>query len=269
MKHHSTEPVSESDQSGELRQTRRELARANARLERLQQRKSSLLAMAAHDLRTPLAIIQGYSQLLETSLSAESDPTIREYLTTIVAHAESLRNGIENLVALDQLERGEVRIAPARCDLIELAGQALAQVEGLIAIKGLDVIIDMPVDPVWVMADEAVAGRALYSLLSHAEKYARERGQLFVVVAAAGEMGLMSVRDPDRRLTVELAARVFDLVEPGRDGRAAVRGTDLGLVVARRVAEAHGGRADVASSPDQGTTFSISLPLATEEPYNL
>ena len=68
-----------------------------------------------------------------------------------------------------------------------------------------------------------------------------------------------------RQLPEQLVDRAFDLVEVGRDGRAALRGTDLGLVVARRVVEAHGGRAAVRSETGQGTTFALYLPLAAEE----
>jgi signal transduction histidine kinase len=265
MKHERSEPVSEDHESEALRRTQRELERVKARLERLQQRKSSLLAMAAHDLRTPVAIIQGYSELLAGALAAETDAAIREYLTTIVAHATSLRHGIENLVALDQMERGEVQLTAVRCDLNDLVAQALAQVEGLMTIKSIDITIDAPPEPIWVAADEEQVGRALYSLFGHAEKYAREHGPLIFTVAAAGEFGLVTVRDPNRLLAEPMVSRAFDLVEIGRDGRAALRGTDLGLVVARRVAEAHGGRAAVQSEAGQGTTFALYLPLAAEE----
>ena len=100
--------------------------------------------MAAHDLRTPLAVIQGYSQLLDMALAAETDPTIREYVATIVAHTDALRHGIENLVALDQMERGEVELSPTRCDLNELVRQALAQVEGLMTIKSVEAETEIP-----------------------------------------------------------------------------------------------------------------------------
>jgi signal transduction histidine kinase len=243
---------------------RRELTRVRAKLERLQQRKSSLLAMAAHDLRTPVAIIQGYSQLLEAGLAADTDPTVREYLTTIVAHTVSLRHGIENLVILDQMERGEVAFTPTRCDLNELVSQALAQVEGLIAVKSIDVTLDAPPEPIWVNADEDEVRRVLYNLLAHAEKYAHERGQLFITVAAAEGLGRVTVRDPARVLPAETVGRIFDLVEVGRDGRAALRGTDLGLVVARHVAEAHGGYAAAASDTAVGTTMTLALPCAEE-----
>ncbi|MBX7253671.1 MAG: HAMP domain-containing histidine kinase [Candidatus Promineofilum sp.] len=266
MKHKQpSESAPEPEESDEVRRLRRELARANAKLERLQERKSSMLAMAAHDLRTPIAVIQGYAQLLELSLSAEADPTIREYLTTIVAHAASLRNGVENLVVLDAMDRGEVKIDAVRCDLVELVGQALAQVEGLISVKGVELTLDTPPEPLWVLADEDAAGRALYSLVSHAEKYARERGRLIITVVADGGYGRVSVSDPDRRLPAEVIARAFERVEIGPEGRAATRGTDLGLVVARKLAEAHGGRV-AAGSTEAGTTLSLSLPRASEEP---
>jgi signal transduction histidine kinase len=265
MKHDPSQPVSQDHESEELRRTRRELERVKARLERLQQRKSSLLAMAAHDLRTPVAIIQGYSELLAGALAADTDPAIREYLTTIVAHTTVLRHGIENLVALDQMERGEVQLTAVRCDLNELVAQALAQVEGLMVVKSIVATVATPSEPLWVMADEEQVGRALYSLFGHAEKYARENGQLLFTVATDDEMGLVTVRDPNRVLPEQMAGRAFDLVEIDRHGRAALRGTDLGLVVARRVAEAHGGRAAVQSAAGQGTTFALYLPRAAEE----
>ena len=247
-----------------MRRTQRELERVKARLERLQQRKSSLLAMAAHDLRTPVAIIQGYSELLAGALAADTDAAIREYLTTIVAHTTVLRHGIENLVALDQMERGEVELSPTRCDLNELVRQALAQVEGLMTIKSVEAETEIPAEPLWVMVDEHHVGRVLYSLFAHTEKYARERGRLFITVRRADDMAQVTTRDPNRLLPAEMAGRVFDLVEVSRDGRAALRGTDLGLVVARHVAEAHDGRVTAESDAAIGTRFTLYLPLAPE-----
>ena len=264
MKPQRSEPVSENDTSEELRRTRRELDKVKARLDRLQRRKSSLLAMAAHDLRTPLAVIQGYSQLLDMGLAAETDPAIREYVATIVAHTDALRHGIENLVALDQMERGEVQLAPTRCDLNELVRQALAQVEGLMTIKSVEAETEIPAEPLWVMVDEHHVGRVLYSLFAHTEKYARERGRLFITVRRADDMAQVTTRDPNRLLPAEMAGRVFDLVEVSRDGRAALRGTDLGLVVARHVAEAHEGRVTAESDAAVGTRFTLYLPLAPE-----
>jgi len=244
----------------ELLRTRRELSQVTAQLHRLQQRRSSLLAMAAHDLRTPLAIIQGYSQLLVANLSADPDAATREYLTTIVGHSTALANTIENLVALDQMERGEMTISTIRCDLTELVLGALAQVEGLATVKGLAIRCTTPPEPVWVFADEDQVGRVLYSLFSHGEKYARPGDELRVEVAVYGGFGRVTLTDPRRVLAAETAARLFDLVEIGHDRPASLRGTDLGLVVARHVAEAHGGGVEAASSTERGTVFTLYLP---------
>ena len=105
-------------------------------------------------------------------------------------------------------------------------------------VKSIDATVVASPEPVWVMADEEQVGRALYSLFGHAEKYARENGQLLFTVAVDAGVGLVTVRDPNRVLPEQMVSRAFELVEIGRDGRAALRGTDLGLVVARRVAEA-------------------------------
>lgn len=255
-------PQSVEAREEELARTKRELALVRAQLQRLQQRKSSLLAMAAHDLRTPLAIIQGYSQLLAVGLTDETDAATREYLTTIVGHSTVLGNTIENLVALDQIERGEMGVSAVRCDLSELVLAALAQVEGLARVKGLAVHCVTPPTPLWVFADENQVGRVLYNLLSHGEKYAREGGELSIEVMREGDYGCVKLIDPRRVLAADMIARIFDLIEVTPEGRASVKGTDMGLVVARYVAEAHGGSVTVASSVADGTCFTLCLPCS-------
>jgi signal transduction histidine kinase len=244
----------------ELQRTKRELARASAQLERLQRRRSGLLAMAAHDLRTPLAIIQGYSQLLESALPDGADPAAGEYITTIVAHTAVLRNSIENLVMLDQMERGDLSVTPVRCDLTELVGAALAQIEGLATVKELRVYPDVGENPVWVFVDEEQVGRILFNLFSHGEKYARPGGELWVEVRNDGDFGRVSVSDPARLLPDDRVARIFELVDFSQDNQASLKGADMGLVVTRQVAEAHGGRVEAHSAPGSGLVLTLYLP---------
>lgn len=220
--------------------------------------------MAAHDLRTPLAIIQGYSQLLESGLPDSADPAVREYIATIVAHAAVLRNSIENLVMLDQMERGDLRVTPVRCDLIEMVGAALAQIEGLAMVKELRVYHDVGDSPVWVFVDEEQVGRILFNLFSHGEKYARPGGELRIEVRNDGDFGRVSVSDPARLLPDDRVARIFDLVDFDQDNQTSLKGADMGLVVTRQVAEAHGGRVEAHSAPGSGLVFSLYLPCCDE-----
>lgn len=250
-------------QQDELQRLHRELAQAQELLERQRRRKSSLLAMAAHDLRTPLAIIQGYSQLLAAEPASQLDTT-SEYIDNIVTHADSLGKMIENLITLDQLERGETHPAPTRNDLNELVENAIAQVEGLTKLKELVVHYQPAPVPVWVAADVEQTDRALYNLLSHAIKYARPGSELRVEVDRPGQFGRVALRDPQRRLGPDITERLFDLVEVNGNGPTSLRGMDVGLVLARRVADAHGGAVEATSKPDCGTTLSLSLPLSDE-----
>jgi signal transduction histidine kinase len=249
-------------QDEELRHLRREFAQAVTQLEETQRRKSGLLAMAAHDLRTPLAIIQGYSQLLAADLAGDTDPAINEYLINIVAHADSLRNMVENLVALDQLEHGELRLATDRHDLNELVAQAVAEVEGLMMVKNVTIEHLNPSAPVWTWADEGQIRRALYNLLSHGIKYAHPGATLFIQADEKDAFGRVLLRDPARRIAPDVIVRLFDLVELEPDGAPSLRGMDLGLVLARRVAEAHGGRVAAMWEPERGTTLQLYLPAA-------
>lgn len=246
----------------ELHRLSQELAQVKARLARLERRKSSLLAMAVHDLRTPLAIIKGFSQLLAADLSPNADADAREYIGNIVAHADSLGAMIENLVLFDQAERGELRITCDQCDLSELVDQAIAQVEGLTSLKNLTIRSRISVDPVRVAADEKQLGRVLYNLLSHATKYARLESELFVEVAAEDGFGRLALRDPHLFLNDNVLARLFDLVENGAKDGAALWGTDMGLVVARHIVEAHGGRMEASCERLSGVTLRLYLPLA-------
>jgi signal transduction histidine kinase len=246
----------------ELHRLSRELELAKARLARLERRKSSLLAMAVHDLRTPLAIIQGFSQLLAADLSPDADADAREYIANIVAHADSLEAMIENLVLFDQAERGELRITCDKCDLGELVDQTIAQVEGLTSLKNLIIRCRVSPNPVRVAADEKQLGRVLYNLLSHATKYARLESELFVEVAAEDGFGWLLLRDPHLFLNDDALARLFDLVENGAKDWSALRGTDMGLVVARYIVEAHGGRLEASCERLRGVTFKFFLPLA-------
>lgn len=249
----------------ELRRLRRELDEITGQMERQQLRRAGLIAITCHDLRTPLAVIQGYAQLLaaDPTLSAHAD--VADYLNNILVHADALGILIENLFTLDQLERHDLRLTRERIDLIELAAQALAQAEALARVKDVTLTLDhKEIAGLWVSADAAHIGRVLYNLLSHAIKYARPAAALRLAAGQADGFAWLELRDTQRTLTPELMARLFEPAENSHIGPAALRGMDMGLVLARQVAEAHGGSAAAAGEPGGGVTLTLRLPLAAE-----
>lgn len=244
----------------ELRRLRRELEQARKQLAQQQRGKTSMLAMAAHDLRTPLAIIQGYAHLLAAEPVAQSETT-SEYIDTIVTHADSLGKIIENLITLDQFEGGQMRLSRGRHDLNELVDHAIAQVEGLTKLKKLVIRHRPAQSAVWIDADAEQTGRALYNLLSHTIKYAHPGSEIRVEVNLVDPLASVTLRDPQRHLSEPMFSRLFDLVEVNRDSPASLRGMDMGLVLARRVADIHGGAIWAKSDANNGTSLTFSLPV--------
>ncbi|MCA9867404.1 MAG: HAMP domain-containing histidine kinase [Anaerolineae bacterium] len=249
--------------NGEIRRLRHKVVKLEALLEQLQRQQSSLLAMAVHDLRTPLTIIQGYAQLLSIELMSTRDPTIDEYTTNILAHAEVLGNMIENLVALDQIERGQLRLTPEPCDLNVLVDNVLAQVEGLLKVKSLQISFDPAPGAAWINGDEHQIRRGLYNLLSHTAKYARPDSQLRVDVVDDGSFCYVRFRDPHRILPADVLLQLFTVADFQQGGRASsLHGMDLGLILVRHIAEQHGGRVSASCSPGQGMTLALYLPAS-------
>ena len=263
------EPTSNGlEKEDELIRLKRELAQLHKQLAQTQHRKSSLLAMAAHDLRTPLAIIQGFAQLLEGELGANDNSTVTEYITNILAHSDSLGHMIENLVALDQIESGRLRLSAATCNLNELVEFALAQVEGLLKIKSLNIAYRGAYTPAWVEVDEHQIQRALYNLLSHVNKYARPGTQLQVNIEREDAFYRVQLLDPQRQLPAEMLSRLFDLADINHEGPASLRGMDLGLVFARHVAEQHGGRVAATCAAGYGLSLTFYLPVSASKLSN-
>lgn len=253
-------PDDDMEVNGEIRRLRRKVVEMEALLEQFQRQQSSLLAMAVHDLRTPLTIIQGYAQLLSIELRAARDPTIDEYTNNILVHAESLGNMIENLVALDQIERRQLRLSLVECDLNVLIDNVLAQVEGLLKIKNLQIGFDPAPAAAWINGDEQQIRRGLYNLLSHTAKYAHPDSRLRVDLERDGPLYCIRFLDPQRTLPADVLPHLFEVPDVQQRGTVSLHGLDLGLILVRYIAEQHGGRVSASCSPGRGMALALYLP---------
>ena len=115
-----------------------------------------------------------------------------------------------------------------------------------------------------ISADAAHIGRVLYNLLSHAIKYALPAAALSLVTRQTEGFAWLELRDRQRSLLPDLLARLFEPAESNQNNPASLRGMDMGLVLVRQVAEAHGGSAGANYEPDRGVTLTLRLPLAAE-----
>jgi len=233
------------------------------RLARLQ---TDFVTNVTHELKTPLTGIKSLAEtlLLGRITSAESSG---EFLSAIVRETDRLSRLINNVLDFSRLERGVQKLNLAKADLAALACDAAAAFEkGFNEDEEVSVATSAPAQPVYAVVDADVITRAIFNLLDNAYKYSSPPREISLSVARRGGEAVVSVKDNGVGLTRAQMRRVFGKfyrVETGLS--AGTQGAGLGLTLVRSYALAHGGRVQVESRPNQGSTFSIALPLAKED----
>jgi K+-sensing histidine kinase KdpD len=205
--------------------------------------------MIAHELRSPLAVIQGYSHLLESELPPETTGELRGYLATIKAHANMLNHLIDGLVLVDQAAEGYWPRALAICELDRLADLSIADVSELAVEKEIALHFEPPAGSFWVEADERAVRLALYHLLWHGIRHARPGSELTLAAVSTREYAGFRLCDLHCRED-EFSEPVFVLTGSAseRAGETSVV-SDLSLLVAGVVATAHHGQLEVLREP--------------------
>jgi len=222
---------------------------ARRAVERLQQ---EFLAMANHELRTPIAIIKLQAQLMK-----RRDTYSARSIEAILQQAEQLGRLVDDLMLASQIEADRLDLRLAETDVVaEL--QALAeQVQG----SGHLVRLDAPTTPAVVRADRQRLAQVFTNLLSNAAKYSPEHAQIAMRVVCQPEQVLISVTDKGSGIPAEALPHLFERFFRVEDTAERVQGLGLGLFITRRIVEAHGGTISVESELGQGSTFTVTLPL--------
>ena len=221
--------------------------------------RRELVGNVSHDLRTPLAALQGYLETLLMKEGELSPAQQREYLMTALRHSERLAALVGELFELARLESQETQARPEPFALGELA-QDMTQQFGLAGEKkGVSLRLDAPEDLPFVLADIGLISRVLENLLENAVRHTPAGGQVVVRLARAGDRIALQVADTGEGIPPEHLPHVFERFYrvPGAGG-----GSGLGLAIARRILDLHGSRLGVESEPGRETVFSFSLPTA-------
>jgi signal transduction histidine kinase len=229
--------------------------------------RRELVANVSHDLRTPLASLQGYLETLllkEGTLSPEEQ---RQYLEIAAKHSERLGRLVSELFELAKLDSHET---PPRLESFSLGElvQDIAQKFRLSAEKkNVRIETDLKTDLPFVRADIGMIERVFENLLDNALRHTPPGGAVRIVLAAENDRVTVRVSDTGPGIPEEDLPYIFDRfyrVEKHRsDGTG---GAGLGLAIAKRILELHGSRIEVSSAPGSGTAFGFHLPIAIIAP---
>lgn len=244
----------------ELRLARRQLEAVNASLRQLNQQKSLFLAMAAHDLRTPLTSIQGFTDLVRRDLPDDLYEQ-RQMLDFVYSQGEKLQRLIADLLDLEIIERGELSIRRRECLLNDMLYEILAALEPTIILQELVLETRIAEKPLIVQADPMRLEQIIYNLLGNALKYSPGGGKIIVTAGQTGDMTVFQVSNEGKPLSQAQIQRLFDAYYRTEQARGSGSpGSGLGLYIVKMLVEAHGGEVRVQSQEDAGNQFSVYLP---------
>ena len=238
------------------------------RLQELDDMKGEFLAHVSHELRTPMASIQEGTHLL---LDEIPGPLSQEQRTTLRIMADSSRRLItliSTILDLSKMDAGmmEYRIVPT--DLKRVADMSVNKVRLLADAKHVQLLVEAPAQHVWVKADALRIEQVLDNLLSNALKFSLEGGIVKLLMKPDPKAGVLevSVSDGGPGIQAEDLPHIFERFYQGRTkAKHATPGSGLGLALAKKVVEAHGGRIWIESEVKKGTTVRFILRAAKQE----
>ncbi|HJR25957.1 MAG TPA: HAMP domain-containing sensor histidine kinase [Acidimicrobiales bacterium] len=236
---------------------------ARAQVEVVSAHKSDFLANISHELCTPLNAVIGFTQVLQDPRTGPLNQKQAEYLDDILDSGQQLLALITDLLDLAKLEAGRLPRSPQPTELAMLIRNAVTELTPGAARRGIRVEVEAPADLPTVEADPTHVYHALTNLLANGIKFTSDGGRVDVLARDVGGRVLVSVRDTGIGILPEQRAHLFEAFHQGtRPLPAHARGgTGLGLTLARGLIELEGGEITLESTPDVGSTFTISLPV--------
>lgn len=236
-------------------------SRQHDRLVELNELKNRFLGMAAHDLRNPLSVVGGFANLLLRGAAGPVTPDQQEALQHIAKAGERMLGLVDEFLDVSVIESGKLELRLVEVSPADVLREAETLQRDQAEAKGIALIFDTAAAPPRVRLDPARFSQVLNNLISNAIKYSASGTSVTVTVAAEPGAVLFAVTDQGQGIPAAELSKLFTAF-----GRTSVRptggekSTGLGLMISKKIVEAHGGTIGVESAVGKGSTFTVTLP---------
>jgi signal transduction histidine kinase len=239
-----------------------ELGRLYRQLETANRHKSEFLANMSHELRTPLNAVIGFSEVLQERMFGDLNEKQADYVNDIHSSGRHLLALINDILDLSKIEAGRMELEASEFDLRAMLETALTLVRERAQRHGIALSLETAPEVGTVRGDERKLKQVTLNLLSNAVKFTPEGGSVRLGARMNGAAIEVSVAYTGVGIAPQDQALVFDeFRQVGNDAARKAEGTGLGLALARKFVELHGGTIRLESAPGRGSTFTFTLPL--------
>ena len=251
----------------ETHERKEELSRLYAAEQLANQAKSAFLNLAAHELRTPISVLNGYLSMLADGSLGDDPVARRRSVEILMAKTRELKSLVDQLLEASRLEGTASPEQESLVDLGDVVRRAVERARGRADLLDAEIATGLSAEPIRVKADALQLGRVLDNLINNGLTYTMRPPRLSIAVSTEDMRGVVRVADNGVGIPDAERGLVFERFHRGHDPNFSnVPGTGLGLYISRQVAERHHGRIVIErSEPGAGTVFALSLPLAGVE----
>lgn len=227
------------------------------------QNNLNLIGIVAHDLKTPIAAVRGFIELVEQA--GPFTPLQKQYYDRALAGLQRMELLIANLLDMARLD-GELVLNIKRCDLQQTVKNSVDLLQDLAKTRGITIVAEIQADARYVMGDVRLVEQVINNLVGNAIKYNRENGTIIVKAYTYADKVRVDIQDTGVGISPEEQLRIFEPFVRASSGDR-VEGSGLGLAIVKTVVEMHGGEIWLESTPQVGSTFSFTLPSQKVQPF--
>ena len=225
------------------------------------ERMGDFLRVLAHELRNHVAPIKNAVQIMRLRGGSGSD--LAPMLDIIERQAFGIVHALEVIIDAERSSRGDIALTPSRVDIASAIHTAIGRRQAQIDGRGQRLHLSIPSAPIWVHADPARIGQVLDTLLDNATRYNEQGGDIWIEATTAREEAELRISDSGRGMSAAFLPHAFDYFAGCSQSE---HGVGVGLAVARRIVELHGGRIDASSAGEgKGSVLVVHLPVARSD----